>query len=226
MPHEIWRDVVGYEGLYNVSDFGRVKSFHNGKIIIRKPAFSNGYLKVSLCKDGSIRTHKIHTLVAKAFIPNPENKPSVNHIDGNKTNNCVENLEWSTQTENMQHASQIGLLKHQGLKGSDDPSSKFSDEDIRYIRENCILGSKNFGAQAFAKMYGVHSKTISRIVHGEHYAEVDNDQLDIKYSYKIFSVEEKQWIREHYIKGDSEFGQRALARKFGVDKTTIKAILT
>ena len=225
LPHEIWRDVVGYERLYHVSNFGRVKSFHNGKTIIRKPALSNGYLKVSLCKDGSIRTHKIHTLVARAFIPNPKDKPFVNHIDADKTNNCVRNLEWTTQTENMQHASRMGLLKHRGLKGSDNPSSKFSDEDIRYIRENCILGSKEFGTEAFAKIFGVHSKTISRIVHGEHYAEVDGEKLDIKHSYKIFSEEEKQWIREHYVKGDSEFGQRALAKKFGVDKTTIKKIL-
>ena len=225
LPHEVWRDVVGYEGLYHVSNFGRVKSLHNGKTIIRKPALSNGYLKVSLCKDGSIRTHKIHTLVARAFIPNPEDKPFVNHIDADKTNNCVENLEWTTQTENMQHASKMGLLKHRGLKGSENPSAKFSEDDIRYIRQNCIIGYSKRGVRAFAKKYCVHSKTISRIVRGKHYAEVDGEQLDIKHSYKIFSEEEKQWIREHYIKGDSEFGQRALARKFKVDKTTIKAII-
>ena len=170
LPHEIWLDVVGYEGDYHVR--GCIKSFHNGKVIIRKPALSNGYLKVSLCKDGSIRTHKIHTLVAKAFIPNPESKPFVNHIDGNKTNNHLENLEWSTQSENMQHASKMGLLKHKGLKGSENPALKFSPQQIIEIRETCILGDKKFGAKALAEACGVHPKTITRIVHGEHYADV------------------------------------------------------
>jgi hypothetical protein len=102
---EIWKDVVGYEGLYQVSNLGRVRSFgfdkwHKGKII--KGCFDGKkkYLFVSLHKEGKSKGFNIHRLVATAFIPNPNNLPQVNHKDENKENNCVENLEWCTSIYN------------------------------------------------------------------------------------------------------------------------------
>ena len=98
---EIWRDIDGYEGLYQVSNKGRVKSLKYGKERILRPGWkTGGYLFVILCKNGNQSKQRIHRLVAQAFIPNPNNKPQVNHLDENKKNNCVDNLEWATAKEN------------------------------------------------------------------------------------------------------------------------------
>lgn len=98
---EIWRDIEGYEGLYQVSNKGHVKSLKWGKERILRPMInSSGYLKVQLYKNTAHQYRYIHRLVAITFIQNPDNKPQVNHKDENKLNNCVENLEWSTAKEN------------------------------------------------------------------------------------------------------------------------------
>lgn len=108
---EIWRDVIGYEGLYQVSNYGRVKSlnYHGGKKEkVLKPGKDRcGYLYVVLCKEGSHKKYKVHRLVAQAFIPNPNNYPCVNHKDENKTNNCVDNLEWCTYKYNTNYGTCI-----------------------------------------------------------------------------------------------------------------------
>jgi len=105
---EIWRDIKNYEGIYEVSNLGRIKSIsRNGTIKenrILKPNKVMGYSQVGLQKYGTRKYKKIHRLVAEAFIPNPENKKEVNHKDGNKTNNCVDNLEWVTTSENQLHS--------------------------------------------------------------------------------------------------------------------------
>jgi hypothetical protein len=110
---EIWKDIEGFEGLYQVSNLGRVKSFDTtdklGRIrkgrVLKPHRHPQGYLLVTLCKNGKHKNHKTHRVVAQAFIPNPENKPEVNHIDENKTNNNVNNLEWSTRKENLNHGT-------------------------------------------------------------------------------------------------------------------------
>lgn len=94
LPDEEWRDIVNYEEFYQVSSCGRIRSFHRGRVQFLKPQVTeDGYLYVCLFKDGKIKNFFIHVLVAQAFIPNPDNKPEVNHEDGNKSNNCVENLK-------------------------------------------------------------------------------------------------------------------------------------
>lgn len=121
---EIWMPIKGYEGYYEVSNYGRIKSlgrwvsrlvrggFYKKERIVNKAANSSGYyeLRFSVDKNKS-KTNMIHRVVASHFLPNPENKPEVNHIDGNKTNNSVENLEWATRSENQYHAYATGLKK-------------------------------------------------------------------------------------------------------------------
>ena len=101
---EIWKDIEGYEGLYQISNLGRVKSLGNTHykttriLVVYKN--KNGYCGINLCKKGKVTKYRIHRLVATAFIPNPNNYPEVNHKDENKSNNRVDNLEWCTHHYN------------------------------------------------------------------------------------------------------------------------------
>lgn len=108
MAKEIWRQIKGYENLYEVSNLGRVKSLPrygtiNVARIIKLNHKKSGYVNVTLTKNNSKRTFRVHRLVAEAFIPNPNNKKQVNHINGDKKDNSVSNLEWSTPSENIRH---------------------------------------------------------------------------------------------------------------------------
>lgn len=122
---EIWKDVKDYEGYYQVSNLGRVRSldryikqknrykkqinrFIKGKLLTSSKD-CNGYIHIILYKNKKYKIFRVHQLVAQTFIINPKNLPEVNHIDGNKENNCVDNLEWITRTENRLHAYRIGL---------------------------------------------------------------------------------------------------------------------
>lgn len=124
--NEEWKDIKGYEGLYQVSSLGRVKNLEryvraknnslrkNKEKILSFFINKNGYQEATLSKNSKKRLHRVNRLVAEAFIPNPENKPQVNHKDGNKLNNRVNNLEWCTRSENMIHAWKNGLCKPRG----------------------------------------------------------------------------------------------------------------
>lgn len=109
---EIWKDIEGYEGHYQVSSFGRVKSIKLGKEkILKSHLHYRGYELINLSLCGCVKSFLIHRLVCSAFIKKPKNKFQVNHKDGVKTNNHVCNLEWCTQSENQKHAFVIGLQK-------------------------------------------------------------------------------------------------------------------
>ena len=106
---EIWKDAIGYENLYQVSNLGRIKNKKNKLLKITYDI--KGYARVWLYKNKTYFNERINRLVAKAFIPNPDNLPQVNHIDGDKTHNNINNLEWCTASENIRHAYRTGLLK-------------------------------------------------------------------------------------------------------------------
>lgn len=115
---EIWKDIKGYEGKYQVSNYGNVKSLNyhrTGKEQLKKPTLqTNGYFYVSLCKPN--KCFSIHRLVAEAFIPNPDNLPCVNHKDEVKTNNHVDNLEWCTQKYNNEYGTRLKRFRETQLK--------------------------------------------------------------------------------------------------------------
>lgn len=114
---EVWKEIEGYNSKYYISNLGRVKSIKYTEPRILKARLDNhGYYRVALTKDKEVVECKVHRLVARAFIKNPYNKPTVNHKDGNKRNNTVENLEWATRSEQMIHAYKMGLIKSKKLK--------------------------------------------------------------------------------------------------------------
>lgn len=110
---EEWRDIKGFEGLYQVSSLGRVKSLKFGRERILTPVKTiNGYLRVGLNKDGKRDFYTIHRLVANAFIPNPNNLETVNHINEIKTDNRVSNLEWMTMRDNKAYSTAIPVNQY------------------------------------------------------------------------------------------------------------------
>lgn len=124
MQAEIWKDIPNYEGLYMVSNLGRVKSLpknNHKEIILKNKITKDGYYETALSKNNKQKWIRTHRLVAQAFIPNPDNKPQVNHIDGNKLNNNVDNLEWCTNQENINHAIRTGL---ENFIGKNNPKAK------------------------------------------------------------------------------------------------------
>lgn len=158
---EIWKDVIGYEGIYKVSNFGKIKSlsrkkqnrhfFITTKEMLLSPCNRGGYLRVVLQKNLSKRFVSVHRVVAEAFIPNPYNKETVNHIDANKVNNSVENLEWATTLENVRHARSMGLFpkmiiskRHREIL-KESVAKKVIDNSTGVVYETIIEASISLG---------------------------------------------------------------------------------
>jgi hypothetical protein len=164
--HETWKDVIGYEGAYQVSNLGNVKSVdryvnhmygtikRKSKLI--KPVEVKGYKQVRLSLNNKSRAFLLHRIVADAFVSGKslENK-WVNHIDGNKLNNTPANLEWCTHSHNLKHAFRIGLKTN--TKGENNPNSKLNWESINNIRNSTIT------AKELGLLYNVNSCHIRSI---------------------------------------------------------------
>ena len=176
MSPEIWKDVVGYEGFYKVSSKGKIisvaryKKNHSKLQSVEEKEISqylnpkNGYVYVYLCKNGEYKNKRLHRVVAEAFLPNEEGYKQINHKDGVRSNNSVDNLEWCDKSYNMKHAIALGLKKDGFKKGSENISAKLSDEDVEWIRSHYKYRDKEFGISKIAKKFNVHRATIGRII--------------------------------------------------------------
>lgn len=154
---EIWKPVVEYEGLYEVSNLGRVKSLpRNGTTrqerILKPTLKKSGYVDICLQKKGKRKYTHLHQIVARAFIPNPDNKPQVNHIDGNKQNNAVDNLEWNTASENLRHKFRVLGWK----------ADRHGMRPVKCIETGVIFDGVKAAERAMGLSYGSISHVVNR----------------------------------------------------------------
>ena len=175
---EEWKNVEGFDGFYQVSNFGNVKSLGGWcGTSLRKPHVlsvsltRDGYEKVRLIHNGKDKTLRVHRLVAEGFIPKVEGKNTVNHIDGNKRNNNVSNLEWVDRSEQMYHAYKLGLKP--SIVGTKNKGSKLTEEQVREIRNLYVPYSREYGTVALANKYGVTNRGIGLVVNNKSYKNVD-----------------------------------------------------
>lgn len=143
----------------DVREDGRVFSRLSGRER-RLNSLVSGYKRVGISLPDGLKFFTVHRLVARKYIPNPDNLPCVNHKDGNKLNNHKDNLEWCTHRENSQHASSLGLMVQRF--GEDNPQSKLTLEDVEYCRRVYIPRDKEFGGSALARRFGVAQQVMSK----------------------------------------------------------------
>ena len=183
MKEEIWKPIEGlkdgfYDGLYEVSSLGRIKllprilNCPNGKRLTKEKIVTgsnaHGYRRINLKKDRIRLQIDIHILVARAFIPNPNGYPQVNHIDANRANNEVSNLEWCTQKMNSRHALELGLFKT--TRGSERSTAKLNEDKVVTIREMYKTGL--YTMCTLAQKFSVGKTTIRTIINRTKWAHV------------------------------------------------------
>lgn len=160
---EVWKPVVGYDGIYEVSSFGQVRRVS----YLLKPSNSHyGYPQLTLTKNGKNSNKPLHRIVAEAFHENPENKPTVNHKDGNKQNSHKNNLEWATHSENSLHAVRTGLRTANWQDGEKNPKAKLKKEQVLDIREKCEtmkvseVHKNHYPQLSYNTIYGIKTKRL------------------------------------------------------------------
>lgn len=171
---EIWKIIEEFNN-YEVSNYGRVRRkkcvivYSNGAVtnykekIVKQQLNKGIYLRVTFSQNNIQKRFQVHRLVAKYFIENPENKPCVNHIDGNGMNNNVSNLEWCTYSENERHSYNV--------LGKVNANRKLTESQIKDILQNCFKsnGLKKSNVSLFANKYGVSVNTISNVINRKYY---------------------------------------------------------
>lgn len=166
-----WRDIPGYEGLYQVNSDGQVKSRPRATTRggLLKPNLTRGYPRVTLTKDGVNHYRMVHHLVMLAFIGEMPEGYSVNHINGVKTDNRLENLEYLTLADNVRHAFRTGLIDKKGEKHH---NAKLTDDDAYMIKTVGILCLDEFGVKYLANYYGVSTSTIRDAINGKTFKHI------------------------------------------------------
>ncbi len=162
---EIWKDIESIPG-YKISNQGRIKS-HTGKVL-KTFHNSRGYVTIRISNYGNPKSITLHRIVAKAFVPNPNNLPEVNHIDSNRANNNFNNLEWCTHSQNQFHAYKSGFRDH---KGDNHPQRKINSDIVKEIRSRYIpyvcTGKK------LAAEYGITVSSLNNIISGKNWKHVN-----------------------------------------------------
>lgn len=180
---ELLADWIGYEGRYMVSNFGRISSLRHASIhgsrerdepvVLSTPLNGNGYPSVMIRVEGDLfKPYRVHRLVAEHFIPNPNNLPCINHKDGDKTNNRVDNLEWCTFRHNLLHARRTGL--NPSLWGEGREKSSLKNKDV------LIILNSNISAKELSKKYNVSISAIYDIRNGKSWNHITNLPLTRK----------------------------------------------
>ena len=213
---EQWKEI--FAG-YLVSSLGNVDSLRRGsRHRLKLTVGSRGYLKVGISVDSVSKTFNVHRLVAQVFIPNPLNKPEVNHINGIKTDNRVENLEWVTRLENQQHACANGLSK----TGEEAPRAKLTNKQAEYIREN----PDELTTYELAEKFGLAAWNISEVQLGRTYKNAGG-KIREPYLHPTNRIPDdiREQIRAEYKPHTRGHGPTVLAKKYGFGRTTIKQII-
>lgn len=174
---EIWKNIEGYEELYRISNLGEVKilkrkvksrfGYRMIKEKIKKPFMDKGYLRIELIKNKKGKKYFIHRLVAQAFISNPKNKKEINHIDGIKNNNKVNNLEWCTRSENALHSYKLKLQLP--VNGEKNGRSKLKECQVKKIRE---LNKKGLTIYKLSKITKMNYFTIWGIINKKYWKHI------------------------------------------------------
>jgi hypothetical protein len=185
--NEQWKPVLGFEGAYEVSTLGRVRSLTRitrdcwggtrtwpGRMLKPKPGKKYGYVNLRLHANGKSRSTSIHVLVAEVFVPNPENKPEVNHKNSDRTCNRATNLEWMTKSEQQHHAFKYGFKT--GARGTRQWMSKLKEKDVREIRKQCAAGKPE---SQIARDFSICQQHVHNIVTFKKWAWLDSPQVSV-----------------------------------------------
>ncbi|VEP13401.1 conserved hypothetical protein [Hyella patelloides LEGE 07179] len=236
---EKWVAISGYEGVYQVSDRGRIRSLdrfinnQNGELqiipgkLLKLHSDRNNYLQVYLCRNSQVQMKGVHHLVAKAFLPPPKGEIGskldsycLNHMDGHKHNNCADNLEWITNAENHQHAIDNGLFNSHGSQ----TNSKLTEAQVLEIWE--LLQEQRLSARQIALCFDVSTKTIQKIKYGKTWSKVTgyiaNSTAKIRRYRTKLTAEQVKEIK--VLLRERKFSIREIAELYDVSKWTIRDI--
>ena len=213
--NEDWRDIAGYEGYYQVSSFGRVRSQYRGDRVLKPTLDGPGYPRVTVVKDGVRSTRFVHRFVAIAFLPLLDGRDQVNHKNGVKADNRVDNLEWCTQFENMRHAVDTGLKDHAGEK---NPQVVLTETKVLEIRKLRADGTK---FRVIAEMYGVSLSAIAMVVYRYNWTHLPSAASEKPYRSRL---EESQVLEIRRLRSEG-LKLKVIAEMYSVSLSAISGVV-
>lgn len=228
---EVWKDVIGYEGFYQISDLGRVKrletivdgrqgfKFTVQEKILALEVCTTGYKRVTLCKNGKTKRFLVHRLVAEMFINNENKLKQVNHKDGNKGNNKLQNLEWASQSNNQKHAYKTGLQKIQRGEARKNVAI-LKWEQIYQIREMSNSGKTSY---EISDLFNINRRHINKIVSNE--AWIDSSYTPPK-KRTINGLKYQQFAKAVKVLYDHGACKALIAKTLGIPFQVVTNILT
>lgn len=230
---EEWRPVKGYEGFYSVSNLGRVRRDKSPKKrthgILKTKITRNGYVEVQLSANAVVRSVSVHRLVGFAFLEKPEGKNDINHKNGKRSDNRLDNIEWLSRQENIQHM--FTVLGNHGPQGEAAGSAKLTMEIVKEIRRTYASGSCT--QDMLAQRYGVLQNAISRIVNGKRWQHLDlpyecselkrQDVRGEQHRCTTLTNEDVITIRQLYAAGG--FSMKQLAKRYNMTISPIRQII-